>query len=259
MSGELGNIPVVILAGGMGKRLEAAVADRPKPLAPVGTRSFLEIQLSLLKEQGARRFVLCVGHRAEQIQAALQDGSGMGIRIEYSIETDILLGTAGALRNALDFFRPRALVLNGDTYLDIDYQRLVGHHESVRASHGAQATIALARRDDGSRFGSVLLDPEEKFVVEFREKDFGSGKGWLNAGAYVIERDLLGGVPQNTPCSLEKEVFPRVLRKGFRIVCYPCSQQFADIGTPDDYLRFKRWYEGMDRRRHGSETHRRAS
>src|SRR5437773_2245856 len=96
----LSDIPVVILAGGLGTRLRAVLPGQPKGLAPIGEQSFLEIQIQLLRDQGARHFVLCVGYLADQIRTTLGDGTRLGVRIDYSIEADRLLGTAGALKLA---------------------------------------------------------------------------------------------------------------------------------------------------------------
>lgn len=248
LSYVLAQVPVVILAGGLGTRLQAVVSDRPKALAPIGGRSFLEIQIELLREQGARRFVLCVGHRADQIQTALGNGSRLGVRIDYSVEKE-LLGTAGALRLAASFFQPRALVLNGDTYLATDYGRLLEHHHQVHTRAGALATLTLARLEEGGRFGTVLLDPSERWVVGFREKEAAGPAGsWLNAGAYVLENELLDLIPPHQPASLEREIFPWALRSENRLAAFPCAQPFYDIGTPDDFRLFNQWY---GEKRHG--------
>ncbi len=247
-SSLLAETPVVILAGGLGTRLQSVVSDRPKALAPIGTRSFLEIQLEILRDQGARRFVLCVGHRAGQVQHEFGNGAHLGIQIEYSIEKE-LLGTGGALKLAERFFQPRALVLNGDTYLDADYGRLLEHHQSQT---GALATLTLARLEDASRYGTVLVDSSETAVVGFREKaDSGPTHGWLNAGAYVIERDLLARIFPHKAVSLEREVFPSALQDAIRIAALPCDQPFYDIGTPDDFRRFTAWY---GEKRHGRQS-----
>ncbi len=176
--------PVVILAGGLGTRLRSVISDRPKGLAPVGDRPFLEIQISVLRDQGARRFVLCVGHRADQIRECLGDGSRLGVNIDYSIEPEVLLGTGGALRLAHRFFQPHALVLNGDTYLATDYTRLLAHHTDERARQMVAATVTLARLEETQRFGTVLLEPTGRYLTGFKEKDLDQrGPGWLNAGA----------------------------------------------------------------------------
>jgi NDP-sugar pyrophosphorylase family protein len=251
--------PVLILAGGLGTRLRPVVTDRPKALAPIGDQPFLEIQISLLREQGARRFVLCVGHRAAQVREAMGDGSRLGVRIEYSIEGETLLGTGGALRLAQHFVQPRALVLNGDTYLAADYAELLSHHVAERAGAGVVASLTLARLEDARRFGTVLLESSGRYLAGFHEKEHGPvGAGWLNAGAYVIERDLVERIPAGVPCSLERDVFPGALRAGQRLAAFPSSQPFFDIGTPDDFEGFLGLHAEWRRRRAEADSSRRA-
>jgi NDP-sugar pyrophosphorylase family protein len=243
----LGELPVLILCGGLGTRLRPVLADRPKALAPVAGRPFLELQIELLRDQGARHFVLCVGHRAGQVQEAFGDGSRFGVRIDYSLEGDRLLGTGGAIKLAERFFEPAAVVVNGDTYLDVDHNRVVRHHALARRESGAVATLTLARLDDARRFGTVDLDPAGQFVTGFREKDVSAGvrPGWLNAGAYVIERELLDRIPAGEVRSVERDVFPAALRDGCRIAALACDRPFYDIGTPDDLRAFVGRYEEL--------------
>ncbi len=227
--------PVVVLCGGLGTRLRPAVADRPKALAPVGGSSFLAVQLELLRARGARHFVLCVGHMAEQIEAAFGDGTALGVRIDYSRDGDTLLGTAGALKRAERFFAPAALVVNGDTYIDIDLTHLARVHAAARRQ-GAVATLTLARVPDLSRYGTVTVEGDR--VTAFREKTSDGGTGWVNAGVYVIERQLLDRVPTGEPVSLERDVFPTALRDGHRLGAFAQDESFSDIGTPDDFRAF---------------------
>jgi NDP-sugar pyrophosphorylase family protein len=247
MSGAslLRNCPVVILAGGLGTRIRSVLSDRPKGLAPVGDQAFLEIQITLLRDQGARHFVLCVGHMASQIEDYLGDGSPLGVKIEYSRETESLLGTGGALRLADRFFRPRALVLNGDTYLAADYPQILGHHLEECRDARVAATLTVSRLEETQRYGTVVLDSSECYVRGFREKvQGGAGPGWLNAGAYVIEAELLERVPRGVPCSLERDVFPAALEGGMTIAAYQCRQQFFDIGTAESFRHFRQLFKG---------------
>ena len=241
----LAETAVVILAGGLGTRLRPVCSDRPKGLAPIGGRPFLQIQIECLRDQGARRFVLCVGHQADQIQDYFQDGAHLGTAIDYSREHR-LLGTAGALRLAEKFIAPCALVLNGDTYLAADYERLLQHHWQEHSQSGVLATLTLARLEDASRYGTVLLDATNRFVAGFREKsaDPDAASSWLNAGAYVIERRLLDLVPPDTVCSLEREVFPATLAASLPLAAWLCGEAFHDIGTPESLSRFIERYEG---------------
>lgn len=226
------DLPVIVLCGGLGTRLRSAVADRPKALAPVGERSFLAVQLELLRARGARHFVLCVGHMAEQIEAAFGDGSALGVRIDYSRDGEKLLGTGGALKRAERFFAPAAIVVNGDTYIDVDLARLAHTHASAR---DAVATLTLARVPDATRYGTVEVRGDR--VTGFREKS-GTTEGWVNAGVYVIERELLARVPAGEAVSLERDVFPSALRDGLTLAAFAQAASFTDIGTPDDFRAF---------------------
>jgi NDP-sugar pyrophosphorylase family protein len=240
----LATLPVLILCGGLGTRLRPVLADRPKALAPVGERPFLELQIGLLRDQGARHFVLCVGHMADRVEAAFGDGSALGVRIDYSVEGETLLGTGGALKLAERFFAPSAVVLNGDTYLDIDHNRVVARHRE----RGAAATLTLAKLDDARRFGTVDLDAAGD-VAGFREKDPTSAvrPGWLNAGAYVLDRAVIDRIPAGAVASLERDVFPAAVRDGLTVAALPCDRPFYDIGTPDDFRAFAARYEDIRR------------
>ncbi|AMV28222.1 D-glycero-alpha-D-manno-heptose 1-phosphate guanylyltransferase [Gemmata sp. SH-PL17] len=232
------DLPVVVLCGGLGTRLRSAVSDRPKALAPVGNEPFLAVQLDLLRQRGARRFVLCVGHMADQIEAEFGDGSRFGVRIDYSHDGEKLLGTGGALKRAERFFAPAAVVVNGDTYIDVDLHQLAHTHASARTRwHDTGATLTLARMPDASRYGSI--DTDGTRVRAFREKETGAAQsGWVNAGVYVIERDLLARIPADEVVSLERDVFPAALRDGLTLAAFSQDAGFHDIGTPDDFRGF---------------------
>jgi NDP-sugar pyrophosphorylase family protein len=243
----LSRTPVVILAGGLGTRLRSVLPDLPKGLAPIGNEPFLQIQIELLRDQGARSFVLCVGHLAGSIQDRFGDGDAWGVRIRYSREGERLLGTAGALKRADQFFDPRALVLNGDTYLAVDYERLLQHHLSATNEADVLATLSLAQAPDAGRFGTVLLDDAKRYVTGFKEKEVVSGatERWLNAGAYVIERGLLDTMHSGVVASLERDVLPGVLAAGHKVAAFPWTESFYDIGTPTDLKRFIDDYNGL--------------
>jgi NDP-sugar pyrophosphorylase family protein len=248
MARPLGELPIVVLCGGLGTRLRSAVSDRPKALAPIGERPFLELQIELLRDQGARHFVLCVGHMAGHVRDHFGDGSTFGVTIDYSEEQD-LRGTGGALKLAERFFAPAAIVVNGDTYLDFDHNKLVRQHRAARAGCKALATLTLARLPDAGRFGTVDVDATGMLVTGFREKaaTHAGTPGWLNAGAYVIERELLDRVPGDTVVSLERDVFPAALRDGVRLAALGSDRPFYDIGTPDDFRAFAERFTAMRR------------
>lgn len=248
MSASFEDTPVIILAGGLGTRLQPALPDQPKGLAPIGEEPFLAVQIQLLRERGARRFVLCIGHRADQIRAALGEGCALGVHIEYSLEEEgQLLGTAGALKKAERHFAPHALVLNGDTYFDIDYALFLQRHVADRKRRDVLATLALARLADRAGYGNVALDPSEQTILTFREKAFNpaADASWVSAGAYVIERALLDYVSPGQPRSLEHDVFPRILTDGRTLAAMTFTDRFFDIGTPDAWRQFVAYYSEL--------------
>ena len=250
MNKPLSNFPVLILAGGLGIRLRSIVADKPKALAPIMGKPFLEIQIELLKHQGASHFVLCVGHLSQQIAETFGDGSRFGVRIDYSEEKDKLRGTAGAIKLAQSFIKDRALVLNGDTFLDFDHNELVEKHLG-EIKFGAKATCTLARLENAARYGTVILDEHDHYIAGFLEKNSNDqGYAWLNAGAYMFERSFVDAIPANKVVSLEKEIFPNLIAKGQKIAATLSNRPFYDIGTPEDYKSFSELYQRWNHDRH---------
>ena len=114
-------IPIAILAGGLATRLRPLTETIPKSLIEVGGEPFIVHQLRELSRQGVKDVVVCLGHLGEQIKSFVKDGSEYGVRVRYSYETQNLLGTGGAIRNALPLLNDEFFVLYGDSWLDIDY------------------------------------------------------------------------------------------------------------------------------------------
>lgn len=219
-------ISAAILAGGLGTRLRSLVSDRPKVLAPVGGRLFLAYLLEQLASAGIRRATLCTGYLGEQIETAFGHHYG-SLQLLYSRERQPL-GTAGALRAALPLLESDPiLVLNGDSYCEVDLAAFVAWHRSQRAS-GSLVVVPL---EDVSRFGSVEFD-ETGRILSFGEKRRG-GTGWINAGVYLLNRNVLEVVAPDGPVSLESEVFPVWVGNGLH--AYAQGRRFVDIGTPASY------------------------
>jgi len=239
----------VILAGGLGTRLRSLVSDRPKPMADIDGKPFLEYQIEFLKRYRIVHLVLCVGYLHEHIQQRFKDGTGLDVSIDYSIE-DRPLGTAGALKHAQKRLEGSGtfLVLNGDSYFEVDLRRLIQFHERKKAEdRRCLGTIALAEMPDVSSYGSIQTDREGR-ILSFKEKpDESNGSIQINAGMYVLEPDMLNWIPGSIKVSLETETFPSVLEGGHHLFGYPAQGFFADIGTPDGYRRFRDYLE--ERRR----------
>src|SRR5215471_9426710 len=176
-----------ILAGGLGTRLRSVVADRPKVLAPVAGRRFLAYLLDQLADAGFTEVVLCTGYLGEQVRDAFGE-HWRGLHLHYSQEPTPR-GTAGALRFALDAIDSReVLVLNGDSFCDVDLRALTAFHQS----NDAAATIAVTGVADISRYGAVRVR-EDSTVEGFAEKG-SSGPGLINAGVYILDRELIASI-----------------------------------------------------------------
>ena len=224
----IGEVTGVILAGGLGTRLRAAVSDRPKVLADVAGQPFLERIFEQLSGFGIRKVVVCTGYMAEQIED-LYPASYKELSISYSRE-HALLGTAGAVRFALEHIQTdRALVLNGDSYCEFDYPAFKMFHEG----RDADASILLTHVDDCSRYGSVVLDGNGK-VESFIEKSGAGGAGFINAGVYMMERALIKEIPPGRVLSLEKDIFPKWIGRPF-FGHASNAPMFIDIGTPQSF------------------------
>jgi NDP-sugar pyrophosphorylase family protein len=220
----------VLLVGGMGTRLRTVVPSTPKSMASVGSRAFLELLVHQLRHQGFRRLVMCTGYLADQIESAFGNGHEWEVEIEYSREAQPM-GTAGALRlarpylaDALDF-----LVLNGDSFLEVDFHTLLRFHQEQKGI----AVMAVRQVRNAGRYGTVRMD-ECKRVTGFEEKTDKTFPGLVNAGVYVFSRAVLENIPEGQ-VSLEIDVFPKLLGHGI----YAMEQHgmFIDIGTREDYAR----------------------
>ena len=160
------SMKAVLLVGGLGTRLRSAVPSIPKALACVGSKSFLELLIQQLHSQGFNRLVMCTGYLADQIENQFGIGHDWAVTIEYSRETKSL-GTAGAIKLAAQYLRecPDFLVMNGDSFMEIDLHDLLRFHRA----HGGLISIAVVEVEDASRYGTVRLNSGNK-VTRFLEK-----------------------------------------------------------------------------------------
>jgi D-glycero-alpha-D-manno-heptose 1-phosphate guanylyltransferase len=224
------DVPVALLVGGAGTRLRSVLPSTPKPLALVGDRSFLELLVWQLRHQGICHLVMCTGYLAEQIENEFGDGRKWEVAIEYSRERQPM-GTAGAVKLAQPYLQQSShfLVMNGDSFLEIDFDDLIRFHRG----HGGLATVAVQGVKDASRYGNVQITAGNR-VIGFNEKTGKDAPGLVSAGVYVFDRTIFEYIAEG-PASLERDVFPKILGRGV----YALEQRgiFIDIGIPEDYAR----------------------
>ncbi len=224
------NLVSAVLAGGFGLRLRAVVSDRPKVLAEIEGRPFIDILLEQLEAAGAKTAVLCIGYLGHQIKSRLGELQ-RGLNLLYS-EENMPMGTGGALRLALPLFSSESvLVMNGDSYYNGDLTPLLTSHFKKKAA----ISVLLAKVRDTGRYGTVQVGSYGE-IKDFREKDPAkSGPGWVNAGVYVIQKQVIQAIPEQVTISLEREVFPSLIGQGLH--GYRGRGDFLDIGTPESYAR----------------------
>jgi mannose-1-phosphate guanylyltransferase len=175
--------------------------------------------------------ILSCGFMADAVRGILGDAHGSGIRLRYLEESEPL-GTGGAVKFAQEWLGPRFFVLNGDVLTDIDLTAQLRQHERT----GATATLGLVAVEDPSAYGLVRCNPDHS-VSEFVEKPGAEqiGEGLINAGAYVLEREVLETMgPRGRNISIERDVFPALVDRG--LFGYAASGYWLDIGTPERYL-----------------------
>jgi mannose-1-phosphate guanylyltransferase len=221
----------LILAGGEGTRLRPLTATIPKPVVPLAGRPFIVHMLAWLAGHGVDDVILACGFMAERVRAVLGDGEQLGVRLRY-LEEPQPLGTGGALKFAEGLLEQRFLMLNGDVLCDLDLAAQLAQHERT----GALGTLALVSVEDPTAYGLVRRNADLS-VRQFVEKPGPEeiDTKLINAGCYVLERELLGALPPaGTPVSIERELFPALVGRG--LYGFEASGYWLDIGTPERYL-----------------------
>jgi NDP-sugar pyrophosphorylase family protein len=225
-AGNVAGVTATVLAGGLGTRLRPAIGDLPKALAPVHGRPFLTYLLDGLVNAGFSELVLLAGYRADHVCAAFGD-TYRGRRLTYSVEPSPL-GTGGAVRFALPKLASATILLmNGDSCCEADLAAFRHFHEEK----AADMSMVLVGTGEASRYGSVELAVDAR-VVRFGEKEHEGAGGWINAGIYLLKRALIEEIPEGSPASLERDLFPAWIARGARIYGFRSTGRFIDIGTP---------------------------
>ena len=221
----LAGIDAIVLCGGKGTRLQSVISDRPKMLADVGGRPFLDMLIDRISAAGVKRVILSVGYMRDQITARYARTDGI-----FFAEEEKPLGTGGGVKNAESFLTGEdVLVMNGDSFISgpVDLAAFYRFHKE----HGADITMMLAQPRDEKDYGVVTIDAEGK-ISRFHEKADDGSVHYMSAGIYMMKRDLFGRMPQDA-FSLETDFFPSLVGGAF--FGFPIEGKVVDIGTPERY------------------------
>lgn len=223
----------LLLAGGRGTRLKPLTDKIPKPMVPIMGKPLLERTILELKKCGLDEIVISTCYKSNCIQDYIGNGKKFGLKIDY-ISEDIPLGTGGAIKNAEEFFNDTFIILNSDIVCNIPYDKFIKYHKD---SHAA-ASIAMTEVDDPSQYGVIEFD-KYNYISAFKEKPKKgeTNSKWINAGIYVFEPEVLNEIPKNKVVSIEKETYPLLLSKGYKMSAYKYSDYWLDIGTIKKYMK----------------------
>ncbi|MEY8763983.1 MULTISPECIES: NDP-sugar synthase [Clostridium] len=222
----------LLLAGGKGTRLRPLTNKLPKPMVPIMGKPLIERVITKLKESGVTEVVLSTCYKSNYIKNYLNNGSKLGVKIDY-VSEDIPLGTGGAIKNSEKFFDDTFIVLNSDIVDNISYRDFVKFHKKK----GASVSIAMTKVKDPSQYG-VIEFGHDKYINAFKEKPKAgeTDSKWINAGAYVFEPEVFKEIPKNKVISIEKDIYPLLLEKHYKMAAYEYNDYWIDVGTLKKYI-----------------------
>lgn len=220
----------------MGTRLRPLTDRLPKPMVPVMGKPLLERNLESLRQHGVDEVVLSTCYKPEAIERYFGDGSALGLKIHYACE-DFPLGTGGAIKNCQEYFNDTFFIFNSDILSNINFTEMLRYHKRKRAD----VTIAVTRVKNPSAYGVIEYDGNG-YASSFREKPAPEEvvSHFINAGIYIFEPEVLKRIPAGQAVSVEREIFPGLLRDGRKIAVYQGCSYWLDIGTPEKYIRAHR-------------------
>jgi NDP-sugar pyrophosphorylase family protein len=220
----IADVPAAVLAGGLATRLRPITEKIPKAMVEVAGRPFIDHQLALLRRNGVRRVVLCLGHLGEQVERHLGGGAALGLEVRYSHDGERLLGTGGALLRAAPLLGPAFWVLYGDSYMDIDYPAVLRHFWA--GDHdGLMTVLHNENRWDRSnvifRNGRLLCYDKRSPRPEMTHVDY---------GVSLLRATALARLPADQPCDLA-DLYTALVAEG-RMAGHEVTQRFYEIGSP---------------------------
>jgi len=226
----------VILAGGLGTRLKPLTEQIPKVMVQVNGKPFLLYLLELIKSQGISDIVLCIGHLGKQVRDYFNDGESLGVRIRYSDEKERLLGTGGAVKEAQPLLDDYFLVLNGDTYLPIDYREV--ERAFLRRGKKALMLVYYSQLDAIIRSNTAI--DNSLMVIRHDKESHDLTLNYVDAGLLALKREALDLIKEDCSISLERGLYPALIQQR-ELAAYVIEQRFYSVGTWDEMKIFEEY------------------
>jgi mannose-1-phosphate guanylyltransferase len=232
----MSGVQAIILVGGEGTRLRPLTYRTPKPMVPIAGIPFLARTMEKLYNAGINDVVLAAGYMPQAITDYFGDGSALDMRIAYALE-ETPLGTAGALKNCEAYIAGAFFVFNGDILTSLDLRAMMRYHEAK----GGVGTLHLIEVADPSAFGCVVHDERGQISAFIEKPPPGTApSNEINAGTYLLEREVLDAIPAGRPVSIERETFPKLIASGKRLYAHTTHDYWIDLGRPENYLKAHR-------------------
>ena len=223
----------VILAGGLGTRLQPYTTFLPKPMLPLGEKPILEHLVEWNKKNGVKSIVLCVSYLRRTIEDYFEDGSRFGVKVEYAI-SDRPLATAGQLKTAEEFIDDTFVCMYGDSIFDFSLRNMIKQHEKKKAF----VTMSLHEYKTNLPYGVIETAKNGK-VISWNEKP--EIKANINMGCYVMESEVLNLIPKNKPYGMD-DVIKKAMIKRKLVSSFVTKKGFMDIGNKSSYKKANQEY-----------------
>jgi D-glycero-alpha-D-manno-heptose-7-phosphate kinase len=239
MNGEKKKYQALILVAGVGTRLRPHTETVPKPMVEIDGRPFLEFKIESLKKHGITDFILCVGHLGHIVEEHFGDGKRFGLNIKYSYENNELLGTAGAIKNAEHLIESDFIATNGDTFLDVDVEKLIETHETNQSKF--TMVVAPATHPKTQELVEVNENKISKLhkreTIDHEQHLITTKYPFVNGGLYVMNKSILDPIPSNQKISLEQEIFPQLIGT---INAFVHQGYMLDVADEGDWSEFQK-------------------
>jgi NDP-sugar pyrophosphorylase family protein len=235
---EISQVPVALLAGGLATRLRPVTETVPKALVELAGRPFIDHQLELLRRNGIRRVVMCLGYRGEMVRDHCGDGSRYGMELRYSFDGERLMGTGGALARAARLLDDTFWVMYGDSYMDIDYRAVLANFDRTDPSQTLGLMTVLRNNNRWDRSNVVFRDGR---LIRYDKKVQTPEMEYIDYGVALLRRPVLERVPSDRASDLAG-LYSALVEEG-RMVGFEVTNRFYEIGTPASLEEARRYLE----------------
>jgi MurNAc alpha-1-phosphate uridylyltransferase len=231
-------VQAVVLAGGLATRMRPKTLTVPKSMLPVAGRPFVDWQLERLAACGIDDVVMCVAHLAEQIEAHVGDGARFGVRVRWAHEGPSLLGTAGAVRAALELLEPMFLVTYGDSYLPFDYAEPL----QTLARHSDCDGVMAAYKNDGALDASNVVT-DGTWILRYEKGNTSREFDHIDYGATALRREVVAALPKEPAAKIGLDAVQHDLSLRKRLRACIARERFFEIGSPEGLAALDRYLE----------------